>query len=161
MLPTLNLTPDEAQALLLAEGDRLASRLIQHFPVGLHNLERAHLVGRTVAVTLVEAFLPTAETITRRLAQPLSLYVSADTRGRPELLAVNRDGEALEHLPVDELLERALYVRGRLHPQVRAELVAALQAENERGASLALVRLFRLPQVLDATRHYLNRYAGR
>ncbi len=158
---TLDLTPEQAEALLLAEGDRLASRLIQQFPVGLTDLERAHLVGRSVALNLVEAFIPTAETITRRLGQPLRLFLAADARGRAELLAVNADGEALDGVSVDDLLDRALFRRGRLHPQAETELRAALEAGNVNGATLALVRLMRLPCVLDATRHHLNRYVGR
>lgn len=161
MLPALNLSPEQAEALLLAEGDRLAARLVQAFPLGVPDLERAYFVGRTLAYNLVSAFVPTAETITRRLEVPLSLFLSESAGGRAELLAVNASGEPQEALEVAELLDRALSRRGRFHPQVEAELRAALTAANERAATLALIRLLRLPPVLDATRFYLNRYAGR
>ena len=136
MIATLGLTQGEAQALLLAEGDRLAARLVQQL-------------------------FPTAEAVTRQLARPLTLYLSADERGRAEILAVDADGVPQERLPVDELLESALYRQGRLIPQARTELAQAMQAESERGMTLALIRLFRLRCVLDATGAALNRYARR
>ena len=161
MTATLGISPEEGRALLLAEGDRLAARLVQHFPVGTGDLERAYVVGRSVAVNLVEAFFPTAEAVTRRLARPLTLYLSADERGRAEILAVDTDGVPEDRLPVDELIESALYRQGRLIPQARAELQEAMSPGRERAMTLALIRLFRLKCVLDATGTALNRYARR
>lgn len=161
MIAVLDLTPEEGQALLLSEGDRLAARLVQHFPLGTGDLTRAYVVGRSVAVNLVQAFFPTAEAVTRRLARPLTLYLSADERGRAVILAVDQDGESQERLDVDELLEQALYRHGRLIPQARTELQEAMQAPSERAMTLALIRLFRLRCVLDATGAALNRYARR
>ena len=161
MIATLDLTPEEGQALLLAEGDRLAARLVQHFPVRNGDLERAYVVGRSISTNLVQAFFPTAEAVTRQLARPLTLYLSADERGRAEILAVDADGVPEERLPVDELLESALYRQGRLIPQARTELAEAMQATSERAMTLALIRLFKLKCVLDATGAVLNRYARR
>ncbi len=161
VIATLNISPEEGQALLLAEGDRLAARLVQHFPVGTGDLTRAYVVGRSISTNLVQAFFPTAEAITRQLARPLTLYLSADERGRAEILPVNADGEAEERLPVDELLEQALYRGGRLIPQARTELAEAMQAPSERAMTLALIRLFKLRCVLDATGAVLSRYARR
>ena len=161
MIATLGLTQGEAQALLLAEGDRLAARLVQHFPVRGGDLERTYVVGRSIAVNLVQAFFPTAEAVTRQLARPLTLYLSADERGRAEILAMDVDGVPEERLAVDELLESALYRQGRLIPQARTELAQAMQAGSERAMTLALIRLFRLRCVLDATGAALNRYARR
>jgi hypothetical protein len=161
MIATLGISPEDGQALLLAEGDRLATKLIQHFPVSTGDLTRAYVVGRSIAVNLVQAFFPTAELVTRQLARPLTLYLSADERGRAEVLAVNSDGEAEERLPVDELLEQALYQNGRLIPQARTELAEAMQAASERAMTLALIRLLRLKCVLDATGAVLGRYARR
>ena len=161
MIATLGLTPEEGQALLLAEGDRLAARLVQHFPVRTGDLTRAYVVGRSISTNLVQGFFPAAETVTRRLARPLTLYLSADERGRAEILAVDADGVPEERLPVDELLESALYRQGRLIPQARTELADAMQAGSERAMTLALIRLFKLRCVLDATGTVLNRYARR
>jgi len=161
MIATLGISQEEGQALLLAEGDWLAKRLVQHVAVRQGDLERSYVVGRSVAVNLVQAFLPTAETVTRRLARPLTLYLSTDERGRAEILAVDADGMPEERLPVDELIEAALYRQGRLIPQARAELEEAMLAPSERAMTLALIRLFRLRCVLDATGAALNRYARR
>lgn len=160
MIAVLGMTQEEGQALLLTEGDRLARQLVQQLTPRQNELERAYVVGRSVAVNLVQAFVPTAETVTRRQGRPLTLYLSTDERGLAEIVAVNADGELHEHLPVDDLIEGALYLRGRLIPQARTELEAAMYAPNERVMTLALIRLFRLRCVLDATGTALKRYGA-
>ena len=161
MIATLGMSTEDGQRLLLAEGDRLAARLVQAFPLATGELERAYVVGRSISVNLVGGFFPAAEVLTRHLAHPLTLYLSEDERGRPEIVAVNGDGEALERLPVADLLEAALYRHGRLIPQARTELTQALSPGSERAMTLALIRLLRLKCVLDATGEILKRYARR
>lgn len=48
----------EAQAALLAEGDRLARHLGQTLHAGLSDQTRLILLGRSLATNLVNAFLP-------------------------------------------------------------------------------------------------------
>jgi hypothetical protein len=73
---------NDPQTLLYAEGDRLARRLAQTLGGGESDVARAHLIGLSLAVNLVNALLPTVEQVTRHAGKPLHAQVVADGRGR-------------------------------------------------------------------------------
>ena len=78
MIAVLGLTPEEGQALLLAEGDRLAARLVQHFPVRGGDLERAYVVGRSISTNLVQGFFPAATVATTVIVSASTTDTSPD-----------------------------------------------------------------------------------
>lgn len=152
-------SPEGDQALLMAEGDRLAASLAQRFPATVEQQDRLLFIGRTLAVNLVRVFMGTVEDVTRKVGKPLATVIVPDERARPVLVVVTPDGEVRERIPVDDLLERAFFVRGRLHPQVEVHLLDAVLARNEHLATRALVACLRAKAVLDVSRPYLIRYA--
>ena len=147
--------PDDAQALLLAEGDLLSRRLAQGLHAPLERQDRITLYGRSLVFNLVQAMLPTVEQITWRMEKPLSAHVSSDLRGRAIVQTVSFDGELHHNLPVDDLVEAALFVRGRLHPTIQEHLLGALQG-SEHAATRALVACLKSRPVLGATQTYLK-----
>ena len=147
--------PDDARALLIEEGDILARRLAQQLHAPLERQERITLYGRSLALNLVQALLPTVEQITWRMEKPLSAHLSTDLRGRAVVQTVTFDGELHRNLPADDLIEEALFVRGRLHPKIQEELLGALHG-SEHAATRALVACLKSKPVLDATQRYLR-----
>ncbi|GAA4005804.1 hypothetical protein GCM10022631_16400 [Deinococcus rubellus] len=147
--------PDEARALLIDEGDRLARRLAQQLHAPLERQDRLTLYGRSLALNLVQALLPTVEQITWRMDRPLSAHVTSDLRGRAVVQTVTFDGELHSNLPADDLIETALFGRGQLHPKIREELLGALHG-SEHAATRALVACLKSKPVLDATQRYLQ-----
>ncbi|WP_420597391.1 hypothetical protein [Deinococcus sp.] len=147
--------PDDVRALLIAEGDVLARRLSQQLHAPLERQERITLYGRSLALNLVQALLPTVEQITWRMEKPLSAHLSTDLRGRAVVQTVTFDGELHRNLPADDLIEEALFVRGRLHPKIQEELLGALHG-SEHAATRALVACLKSKPVLDATQRYLR-----
>ena len=147
--------PDDARALLIEEGDLLARRLAQQLHAPLERQERITLYGRSLALNLVQAMLPTVEQITWRMEKPLSAHLSTDLRGRAVVQTVTFDGEPHRNLPADDLIEEALFVRGRLHPKIQEELLGALHG-SEHAATRALVACLKSKPVLDATQRYLR-----
>ncbi|WP_245872820.1 hypothetical protein [Deinococcus planocerae] len=146
---------DDPQALLRAEGERLARRLTQTLGGGAEDVARAHLLGLSLAVNLVNAFLPTVEQVSRHAGRPLHAHLTTDGRGRAVVETVTADGERHARLPVDDLLESALYVRGRLHPTVLAHLSEAMRG-SEGHATRALAACLRSAPVLGALRRHLT-----
>lgn len=140
--------------LLLAEGDRLARQFGQVLPVRLQDQERVTLLGRSLAVNLVNALLPTIEQVSRRQEKPLYALLDTDQGGNALIEVVNADGELTRRIPVRDVLERLLFVRGRLHPGVQASLTEALQGD-EHHATRELVSLLRSKPVLDALQKLL------
>jgi len=147
--------PDDAQALLYAEGERLARRLAQTLGGGEADVARAHLIGLSLAVNLVGALLPTVEQVSRHAGRPLHAQVVADHRGRAVVETVTLDGERHARLPVDDLLDSALYLRGRLHPTVSAHLSDAMQG-SEHHATRALAACLKSAPVLNVLRRQLT-----
>lgn len=147
--------PDEARALLIEEGDRLSRRLAQQLHAPLERQDRLTLYGRSLALNLVQALLPTVEQITWRMDKPLSAHITSDLRGRAVVQTVTFDGERHSDLPADDLIEAALFGRGRLHPKIREELLGALHG-SEHAATRALVACLKSRPVLDATQRYLR-----
>lgn len=135
--------------LLLAEGDRLSRQLMQVLPVTLADQERVNFLGRSLAVNLVNALLPTIEQISRRQEKPLHALLDVDQGGNAVIEIVNSDGEITRRIPVRDVLERLLFLRGRLHPGVQASLTAAMQGD-EHHATRELVNVLRSKPVLDA-----------
>lgn len=146
------LTP---QAALLDEGDRLARQLAQTLPGTLHDQTRLTFLGRSLALNLVNAFLPTLETISRRAGRPLHAQLALDHRQRPTVHAITADGEPLPALPADDLMHALLYQRGRLHPTITSELLDALTGD-EHHATRALVRCLRSKPVLDGMQRQIT-----
>ncbi len=151
---TASLSPDD-RALLIEEGDRLARRLAQQLDAPLERQDRLTLYGRSLALNLIQALLPTIEQITWRMERPLSAHLSADARGRAAVQTVTFDGQPHRSLPADDLIEAALFVRGRLHPRIQEELLGALHG-SEHAATRALVACLKSKPVLDATQRYLQ-----
>lgn len=140
--------------LLLAEGDRLARHLGQTLRVSSADSERIVLVGRSLAVNLIGAFVPTVEQISRRSGQPMHALVQADELGQACVTVVNSDGEITQRLPVADLLQDLLFRQGRLHPTVLAHLQDALSGD-EHHATRALASCLRSRPVLDALQRVL------
>ncbi|EYB67604.1 hypothetical protein DEIPH_ctg033orf0003 [Deinococcus phoenicis] len=150
-----NGSADDAQALLYAEGERLARRLTQTLGGGEADVARAHLLGLSLAVNLVNALVPTVEQVSRHAGRPLHAHVTGDDRGRAVVETVTPDGERHTRLPVDDLLDSALYRGGRLHPTVHAHLAGAMQG-SEHHAARALAACLKSAPVLDALRLHLT-----
>ncbi|GAA5532649.1 hypothetical protein [Deinococcus aluminii] len=146
---------DDPQALLYAEGDRLARRLAQTLGGGESDVARAHLLGLSLAVNLVNALLPTVEQVTRHAGKPLHAHLTGDERGRAVIETVTPDGEPHARLPVDDLLDSALYRGGQLHPTVHGHLAAAMHG-SEHHATRALAACLKSAPVLDALRRHLT-----
>lgn len=147
-----------SQALLYAEGERLARRLAQTLTQTLDgeaDVARAHLIGLSLAVNLVGALVPTVEQVTRHAGRPLHAHVVADGRGRAAVETVTQDGEVHSHLPVDDLLDAALYRSGRLHPTVAAHLADAMHG-SEHHVARALAACLKSAPVLDTLRRQLT-----
>lgn len=138
----------EAQAALLAEGDRLARQLGQTLHAGLSDQTRLILLGRSLATNLVNAFLPTVDTISRRAGKPLHAALGLDERGRAVIRVADAGGVLLPALPVDDFIGNVLYLRGRLHPAIAQHLQDAV-AGDEHHATVCLIRCLRSKPVLD------------
>ncbi|SMB94277.1 hypothetical protein [Deinococcus hopiensis] len=147
--------PDDADALLRAEGERLARRLAQLLGEGEADVARAHLLGLSLVHNLVHALLPTVEQVSRHAGQPLRAQLVADERGRAVVETVTADGELHRRLPVDDLMTEALYGGGRLHPTVLAHLAAGMQG-SEHAATRALAACLKSAPVLNALRRNLT-----
>lgn len=131
------------------EGDRLARHLAQTLDAGLHEQPRLIFLGRSLALNLVRAFLPTVEHVSRRAGTPLHAVLMSDGRGRAAVQTVTPDGELGRALPVDDLLRDLLYRRGALHPVVRGHLQGAVGGD-EHHATRSLVACLKSRPVLDA-----------
>ncbi|WP_216317731.1 hypothetical protein [Deinococcus aestuarii] len=147
---------DDPQALLRAEGERLARRLTQTLGGGAADVDRAHLLGLSLAVNLVNAFLPTVEQVSRHAGRPLHAHLVGDERGRAVVETVTQGGERHARLPVDDLLGSALFVGGRLHPTVQAHLTDAMRG-SEHHATRALAACLKSAPVLGALRRHLTK----
>ena len=141
--------------LLLAEGDALSRRLMQLLPVTLDDQNRVTLLGRSLAVNLVNALLPTIEQVSRRQDTPLHTVLEADREGNAVIEIVNFDGELLYRLPVRDYLEGLLFQRGKLHPKVMESLTDALQGDEHR-TTRELVSLLRSRPVLQSLERVLH-----
>ena len=162
MLPdSLPLSAAAEQTLLMEEGDRLADDLVRRLHTAPEQKERLMFIGRTLAVNLVRVFVQTVEDVTRKVGQPLRALVTRGELERPELLVVTADGEVRERIAVDELLNSAFYLNGRLHPAVETHLRAAAEAGNENLATRALVACLKSRPVLEVSLPYLGRYTRR
>ncbi len=146
---------EEARALLIAEGDLLSRRLAQQLHAPLERQERLQFYGRSLALNLIQALLPTAEQITWRMERPMSAQLVTDLRGRAAVQTVTFDGQVHSTLPADDLIEAALFVRGRLHPVIQEHLLGALHG-SEHAATRALVACLKSRPVLDAAQRYLQ-----
>ncbi|GAA5514391.1 hypothetical protein Dcar01_03146 [Deinococcus carri] len=146
---------EDPQALLHAEGERLARRLAQTLGGGEADVARAHLLGLSLAVNLVNALLPTVEQVTRHAGRPLHAHLTSDGRGRAVVETVTPAGERHARLPVDDLLDSALYRGGRLHPTVHSHLAEAMHG-SEHHATRALAACLKSAPVLDALRRHLT-----
>lgn len=146
---------DDADALLRAEGERLARRLAQLLGDGEADVARAHLLGLSLVHNLVHALLPTVEQVSRHAGRPLHAHLVADERGRALVETVTADGERHRRLPVDDLIEGALYSGGRLHPTVLAHLAAGMEG-SEHAATRALAACLKSAPVLSALRRNLT-----
>lgn len=144
-----------ASELLLAEGDRLARRLMQVLPATLDDQNRVILLGRSLAVNLVQALLPTIEQISRRQDTPLHPLLESDADGNAFIEVVNFRGEVVRQLPVRDLLEGLLFVRGRLHPVVSPRLEEGLRGD-EHHATRELVAVLRCRPVLEGLQSILK-----
>ncbi|WP_104990629.1 hypothetical protein [Deinococcus sp. NW-56] len=149
------MTGDEAQALLHAEGERLSRRLAQVLGGGEADVGRAHLLGLSLATNLVGALIPTIEQVSRHAGRPLHAHLVPDGRGRAVVETATPDGEIRARLPVDDLLEDALFVRGRLHPAVFAHLEGGMTG-SEHHAARTLAACLKSAPVLDALRRQLT-----
>ncbi|WP_424949851.1 hypothetical protein [Deinococcus sp.] len=157
-VPSDDFAPSDDQALLIAEGDRLATDLETRLRTTAQQQGRLQFMGRTLAVNLARVFIQTVEDVTRKVGKPLRAWVVADALERPEIVVVGADGEVREHVPVDELLNRALYLGSRLHPTVETHLRAAAEAGNEHLATRALVACLKAKPVLEVSLPYLSRF---
>ncbi|MPY65692.1 hypothetical protein F8S09_03145 [Deinococcus sp. SDU3-2] len=149
------MTGNGEQALLHAEGERLARRLAQVLGGGEADVRRAHLLGLSLVTNLVGALIPTIEQVSRHAGRPLHAHLVADDRGRATVETVTPDGELRARLPVDDLLDDALFVRGRLHPTVLAHLAGGMTG-SEHHAARALAACLKSAPVLDALRRQLT-----
>lgn len=145
----------QAQENLMLEGDRLARQLAQSIHGTLHDQNRMVFLGRSLALNLVNAFIPTVEHVSRHAGTPLHASLTTDERQRPILQIVNSDGEILPPLPVDDLLQHLLYSRGRLHPTVYGHLADGVRGD-EHHATRALVQCLRSKPVLDAMQRQIT-----
>jgi len=145
---------DDPQALLQAEGERLARRLVQTLGGGEGDVARAHLLGLSLVFNLVQALLPTIEQVSRHAGRPLHAQITADGRGRPVVETVTPDGESHRRLPVDDLLASALERGGRWHPTVAVHLTEAMHG-SEHHMTRALAACLKSAPVLDALRRHL------
>ncbi len=143
------------QETVLAEGDRLARHLAQVLPATLEGQGRVVLLGRSLCSNLMAALPPTIEQVSRRAGKPLHALLDTDERGRLVLETVNADGEITRRLPVDDLLQGLLFVRGRLHPTLHTHLNDALSGD-EHHATRALASALRSTPVLDAMQKLLQ-----
>lgn len=139
----------DPQAALMAEGDRLARHLTQTLEATLPDQPRLTLLGRSLALNLVNAFVPALEHISRRAGRPLHATLTVDDRARPLLITTTPDGESGPALSADDLLRDLLFVRGHLHPVVREHLQGGLRG-SEHQATRALVSCLNSRPVLDA-----------
>jgi hypothetical protein len=141
------------------EGDRLARHLAQTLDATLHDQPRLVFLGRSLALNLVRAFLPTVEHVTGRAGKPLHALLELDERGRVVVQTVTGDGELNAVLPVDDLLRDLLFIRGLLHPVVRAHLQEAVRGD-EHHATRALVACLKSRPVLDAMGRQIRGWMG-
>ncbi|MDB5045322.1 MAG: hypothetical protein JWQ08_1372 [Deinococcus sp.] len=148
--------PPDPQAALMQEGDRLAQQLAQTLHIQNGDQERLLLLGRSLAVNLIQSLIPTIEQITRHAGKPLHALLTTDERGRALVQTVTPDGELRARLPAEDLLEDLLYTRGRLHPVVQVHLQDALTG-SEHHATRALADALRSKVVLEALRRTLTR----
>ena len=156
-VPNAGLDP-ETQALM-DEGDRLARHLAQTLDATLHDQPRLIFLGRSLALNLVRAFLPTVEHVTGRAGKPLHALLELDERGRAVVQTVTGDGELHAVLPVDDLLRDLLFARGLLNPVVRAHLQEAVRGD-EHHATRALVACLKSRPVLDAMGRQIRGWMG-
>ncbi|MDL2343210.1 hypothetical protein QOL99_03500 [Deinococcus sp. MIMF12] len=154
------MTGDQEQALLHPEGERLARRLAQVLGGGEADVGRAHLLGLSVVTNLVGALMPTIEQVSRHAGRPLHAQLGADDRGRAVVETVTPDGEVRARLPVDDLLDDALFVRGRLHPTVCAHLADGMTG-SEHHAARSLAAALKSAPVLGALRRQLTALLSR
>lgn len=145
----------DPHSLLRAEGERLARRLAQVLGGGEPDVGRAHLLGLSLATNLVGALMPTIEQVSRHAGRPLHAHLVPDGRGRAVVETVTPDGEVRARLPVDDLLEDALFVRGRLHPAVSTHLESGMTG-SEHHAARALAACLKSAPVLSALRQQLT-----
>jgi hypothetical protein len=161
VLPDLQpLSPAEEQTLLVQEGDRLADDLERRLKTTPEQQERLVFIGRTLAFNLARVFMQTVEDVTRKVGRPLRAQVTAGELDRPEIVVLTSLGEVRERIPVDELLNNAFYLNGRLHPTVEPHLRAAAEAGNENLATRALVACLKSRPVLEVSLPYLGRFTA-
>lgn len=139
------MTPDPHTALM-AEGDRLARQLTQTLRVTTHDPARLTLLGRSLALNLVQAFGQTLEHVTRHAGHPVHAQLICDAHGHATL-HLTRAGQPLRDLPAADLLRDLLWPRGHLHPAIHAHLQDGLSG-SEHHATRALVAALRHPSVL-------------
>ena len=145
----------DPDTLLLHEGDRLTRTLAQTLNARPDEQPRVTLLGRSLAVNLVNALVPTIEQVARHAGQTLHAHIIPDDRGRALVEVVNADGERHARLPVEDLLRDALMRGAHLHPTVRAHLQDALRG-SEHHATRALASTLRSAPVMDALRRQLT-----
>lgn len=151
--------PDPETQALMDEGDRLARYLAQTLDATLHDQPRLVFLGRSLALNLVRAFVPTVEHVSGRAGTPLHAVLDLDERGRAVVQTVTADGELNAVLPVDDLLRDLLFVRGALNPVVRDHLQAAVGGDEHR-ATRALVACLKSRPVLDAMGRQIQAWLG-
>ncbi len=139
------MTPDP-HAALMTEGDRLARQLTQTLHVTTHDPARLTLLGRSLALNLVNAFGQTLEHVTRHAGHPVHAELTQDAHGHATL-HLTRAGQPLGDLPAADLLRDLLWPHGTLHPAIREHLQNALSG-SEHHATRALVAALRHPSVL-------------
>ncbi|WP_415789424.1 hypothetical protein [Deinococcus saxicola] len=145
---------------LMEEGDRLARHLAQTLDATLHDQPRLIFLGRSLALNLVRAFLPTVEHVTGRAGAPLHAVLGLDERGRAVVQTVTADGELNAALTVDDLLRDLLFVRGMLNPVVKTHLQGAVHGD-EHHATRALVACLKSRPVLDAMGRQIQVWMGK
>lgn len=147
----------DEQALLIDEGDRLADELTRQLGSGPDS-SRVQFIGRTLVVNLVRVFVQTVEDVTRKVGRPHQGLIVQDDIGRPEIVVVDAGGEVCDRIPVDQLLNSALFLGTRLHPTVAGHLRTSAEASNEHLATRALVACLKSRPVLEVSLPYLGRY---
>ncbi|GGR49166.1 hypothetical protein GCM10008959_07950 [Deinococcus seoulensis] len=147
--------PTDPHAALMDEGDRLARHLTQTLHATLRDQPRLTFLGRSLALNLVNAFMPTLEHVTRRAGHPLRAALTLDDRARPLIHTATPDGEPGPSVSVDDLLRDLLFLRGGLHPAVQEHLRGALSG-SEHHATRALVDCLRSRPVLDAMQRQIQ-----